>query len=507
MNSRQTARTWATVGLLATALAFSGCGSQAASEDSASATSPSVSASPQRSYPDSIAWYLPAAQQATDSEIAFFTSATSVLAGEPVTIYSQTSAPATIAAYRITVANGAGGQEVLTPQPLNTVAQPAAVTDPDTRMVRAPWQPTGELDTTDWPPGLYLLQVQAGGKGRNIPFVVRDADLSGKVVYVAGDTTWQAYNTWGGRSLYTGPNGFGDRSYAVSFDRPYSAKDWDIWNDYDVSLVRTITEADANIGYTTVAAIAADPKSVQGAEGILSNGHDEYWPLDYRTALEEARDSGTDLAFLGANAGFWRVRLADSDLGKDRVVIGYKSASLDPVKNSPETTARSRDLPEAMPESRLVGQLYDCFPSKGDATITEPGFFLFDGTNVAAGSKIPGLIGNESDRAYADADTPRPIQVPAISQVSCKSGTTYSTMVYYTVPSGAGVFSTGTMNWTRALTGPSGQFGLTQASTDFVRAVTLNLVTDMAAGQMGSKHPAQDDFESLRALGNANNAG
>jgi hypothetical protein len=34
------------------------------------------------------------------------------------------------------------------------------------------------------------------------------------------NTTWHAYNRWGGTSLYRGPTGFADRAYAVSLDRP-----------------------------------------------------------------------------------------------------------------------------------------------------------------------------------------------------------------------------------------------------------------------------------------------
>jgi hypothetical protein len=42
----------------------------------------------------------------------------------------------------------------------------------------------------------------SAGKKRNVPLLVRSTDTRGKIVLVAGDTTWQAYNSWGGRSLY-----------------------------------------------------------------------------------------------------------------------------------------------------------------------------------------------------------------------------------------------------------------------------------------------------------------
>ena len=46
-------------------------------------------------------------------------------------------------------------------------------------------------------------------------------------------TTWQAYNAYGGRSLYVGPgtvrvgeSGAPNRSRVVSFDRPYDQRGW-----------------------------------------------------------------------------------------------------------------------------------------------------------------------------------------------------------------------------------------------------------------------------------------
>jgi len=358
------------------------------------------------------------------------------------------------------------------------------------------------FDTTGWPAGFYLLHVEAEGTARNVPVVVRSEDLTGTVAFIAGDLTWQAYNDWGGRSLYGGSSGFSDRAYGASFDRPYSA-DWQIWFDFDIPIVRVLETADVPVGYTTVSAVAADPDSLLGAAGAISNGHDEYWTVDYRRALTQARDTGTDIAFLGANAGYWRVRLAAGEGGSDRMVVGYKSAMLDPVKGDPQTTVRFRDDPAADPELDLIGQFYDCFPSRGDATIIEPGFFLFADTGVQQGSSIPGLIGIESDRAYARADTPRPIQIPALSQASCKDGTTISTMTYYTAASGAGVFATGTMNWGPALGGAT-RGGLTSEATAFTRTVTTNLARAMAAGPMGLRHPAEDDFAVLEELPQTN---
>lgn len=495
---------------LAGAALLAGCATsdaQLSPQSSAQDAATSASASPSPTYPVSSDWVIDPSAEATDQQVAAFTGASSVAPGDELDVYISAAGSAEVSVYRLGPYEGKGAVQVLAPTPVNTALQTAVASDPTTKATSAPWDVSTTLQTDQWPPGLYFLHVSSGGVARNVPFVVRDTDLAGKVVFVAGDTTWQAYNSWGGKSLYKGANGFADRSYAVSFDRPYSSADWQIWYDFDVSVISALQETSAPIGYTSVTAITADPDSLDGAAGVISNGHDEYWPLPYRDALVQARDAGTNLAFLGANAGYWRVRLEDTATGPDRLMVGYKSAALDPVSGARDTTARYRDNPQPLPETTVVGQLYDCYPSAGDVTITQPDFFLFAGTGVQKGTDIPGLVGNESDRAYATADTPRPIQVPAVSTATCKDTTTYSTMVYYTVPSGAGVFSTGTMNWGRAMSGPTESFGLTQATTDFTRTVTRTLAENMAAGPMGKAHPAQDDYSVIAALPNVNNAG
>lgn len=444
-------------------------------------------------------WQIPDGLQVSDDQWGVYTGASAVLPGEQLTIHTSAAGQVTASAFRMGGYGGAGG--ALVGSQLSFTAPGYDQTPQIDTTLRAPyagWPAAASMDTTGWPAGLYLLKVSAQGGEVNVPFTVRSADLNGAVAFIAGDTTWAAYNDWGGRSLYGGPGGFADRSYGASFDRPY-ATDWQIWYEFDVPIVRVLEEAGVPIGYTTVTAIAQEPESLRGAAGAISNGHDEYWPLRYRQALLDARDSGTNLAFLGANAGYWRVRLGEGVGGPARMVIGYKDATLDPVKNSPETTVRLRDEPAPMPEVDVIGQLYDCFPARGDAEITEPTFFLFAGTGVTEGSRVPGLIGIESDRAFARPDTPRPIQVPALSQISCKDSTTYSTMTYYGVASGAGVFATGTMNWGPALAGAR-RNGLTEVATEFTTRVTTNLAQQMADGPMARSHPPQDDYDVIAAL-------
>ena len=88
----------------------------------------------------------------------------------------------------------------------------------------APWQPSLTVPTTGWPPGSYLLRLDAStGVQSYVPMVIRSPSTAGRVVLVSAVTSYQAYNGWGQYSLYGGPGGsFADRGRRVTFDRPIS---------------------------------------------------------------------------------------------------------------------------------------------------------------------------------------------------------------------------------------------------------------------------------------------
>ncbi|MCU0294677.1 MAG: hypothetical protein MUD05_01330 [Candidatus Nanopelagicales bacterium] len=396
----------------------------------------------------------------------------SVGIGAPLQLHVSAASPWRASVYRIGYFAGKGATKVA--EVSGPKRQFAGIeVDSRTRAVSVDWPVAAEIDTTGWASGLYTVVVRSNDGGTNIPFVVRADTAAGKVAIIAASMTWQAYNVWGGASLYRNIGGdFAGRSYAVSYSRPYDHSLWGapIAMGFDVPVARFADEVGIDHVWFTNADIARDPGLLDGASGVVSTGHDEYWPQSYRRALIAARDAGSSLAFLGANAGYWRVGLRGDE------VYCAKDAGIQP-KN-----IRWRDL--GKPESAVVGVLYDAFPVSGPMVIREPGFALFDGIKVSRGTSFPGLIGIESDRYYPGQQTPSQIEVPTLSPVTCRGKGTWSTMAYYGVPSGAKVFATGTMNWTRSLTGPSAKKGITGASSDFSRAVTANLLEGMADGSL-----------------------
>lgn len=443
-------------------------------------------------------WVINESEAAPPSLIEGYAGRESIVPGEVLPLFVSTRADSWRArVFRIGAYEGKGGALVAEAGPFRGWAQGGPRSDSRTRLVDAPWKRSAELDTTGWPEGQYLIHLVAGGKAAYVPLVVRSTSAEGKVVVISSTTTMAAYNLWGGRNLYGNEaKTFDARSFAVSLDRPVASANIPFLMSYEVSLARAAEAAGVPLAWMTNVDVTLDPKMITGARGLVSPGHDEYWSVPYRDALVRLRDQGGNLAFAGANAGYWRVRLDDSDNGPGRRIVCYKSAALDPRGGAEDTTARWRDSPRPQPENEVVGMLYDAFPAKGNLRITDPDFFLFSGTGVREGQTLLNLVGDEIDRFYPLENTPRPIQLPAVSPVTCRGNRTWSTMSYYTTQSGAGVFAAGTMNWTRALPRPDGGTG-DKSAKEFVAGVTRNLLREMAEGPMGRSHPARDDSQRV----------
>lgn len=377
--------------------------------------------------------------------------------------------------------------------------QPAPVFSPyETRTVVAPWERDLTIDTTGWEPGFHVIRLETDtGWEVQVPYVVTSPSAEGTVALVAPITTWQAYNQWGGYSLYAGANG-DTRSHAVSFDRPYNGATGA--NDYRTAALPIVVRAEATgapLSYFTNVDLHTTPGALDGARGYVSMGHDEYWTTTMRQAVLDARDAGTNLAFLSANTMYWRVRLEARPTGAARVVVGYRhDAHLDPLQGSPETTAMFRDAPVPRPEHDLLGMQYECYPVDTDYVIATPGWWGFRGTGVRRGDHVRGLVGPEADRVYPDARLPRPLQVLAHSPYSCRGVTTSSQSVYYSAASGAGVFNAGTLRWGCAMVDRC-ERPLGGATMRFTRTVTGTLVEEFARGPVGRRHPARDNVDAF----------
>jgi hypothetical protein len=433
-------------------------------------------------------------------EIEGFADRVSVLPGEPFRLFVSTTAPGYIVtAYRMGWYGGALARAVWASPHQKGTKQAAAKTTGKTHTVTAPWKPSLTVATNGWPEGAYLLRLDAdSGAQRYVPITVRSRGAAGKVVILNGTTTWQAYNMWGGRDLYKGPGGFGGRSRAVSFDRPYDGNGAAKFLSFEQPAIALAEKTGVPLAYATDNDLHRDPRLLDGARALVTLGHDEYWSAAMRDRVTRARDAGTNLAFLGANAVNRHIRFESTGLGADRLVVCYKDADEDPAKDPADKTQDWRLPPKPRPESALIGIMYTCFPADGAWTVRRPKNWLFAGTGAHEGERFPGVIGPESDALTSGGPTPRPIEVLAHSTIGCGTFTTTSDATYYTAKSGAGVFATGTMRWVCAMRGKACGHGVTGRAGRFVSRVTENMLRGFAAGPAGRAHPAADDLGAVK---------
>lgn len=441
--------------------------------------------------------------------IAGYASPISVLPGQPVTLYVSTSAPSFhVQAFRMGWYQGMEGRQIWRSAQTPGRRQSAPVMRPAaTNTVETFWQSSLTVPTRGWAPGDYLLRLDASnGHQSFVPLTVRATSARGKVVIISPVTTWQAYDTWGCCDLYEGGDGsFNSRSRAASFDRPYNMQNGA--GEFLRGQLGVVAEAERlrlPLDYVTDIDLQTIPHLLDGARAVVSVGHDEYWSPQMRAAVTAARNAGTNLAFLGANAIFRRIRLGSTHLGPDRLVINYKIASEDPLygRDNAAVTADWPAPPDARPESSLLGAQYACLPQTPHVpgVIVDAERWLFAGAHVHVGEKLPGLIGTETDAVQPAYPTPRPIEVLLHSPTDCPNDTpAFADASYYVAPSGAGVFDAGTIAWSCAVA-PSCP-PVTARTHQVVRTVTDNLLTAFAKGPAGREHPAHDNLVQLGIIG------
>jgi hypothetical protein len=442
-----------------------------------------------------------------DDAIVGYTDKSSITPGESFNLHvSTTGSSFQVFAFRVGWYRGDQARLVWRSGDIRGKQQGDPLFASATRTISTDWEPMLTVATGGWPEGAYLLRLDAdNGHQRYVPLVLRSTDGAGKTVIVHAPETWQAYNTWGGYDLYNGEDGSYDtRSLIVSFNRPYDGDGAVRFMVYERAFVVLAERTGIPLAYTTGVAIEQDPSILNGATAIYTLGHDEYWTPQRRAAVTQARDAGTNVAFMGANTCFRRVRLTDADRG----VICYKSdVAQDPLYRTDPALATTdyRAEPAPDPESSMTGVIYEGYPVDAPYVIYQPDHWLYAGTGVQKGQSFEHLVGVEFDRVNLGYPTPRPIEVLAHSPVVCEGENDHSDTAYYTTSSGAGVFASGTMRWVESMMaghrGDGPDHNISPATGQFVTHVNTNLLLGFARGPAREHYPAaKDNLEALYLL-------
>lgn len=271
-----------------------------------------------------------------------------------------------------------------------------------------------------WKSGYYHVTFKAedgGGKffqrGRRTVesscfFIVRAAQpgKNSKILLQLSTNTYNAYNNWGGFSLYSYNGRANVQGHRVSFQRP-PASQFSNWEQPFVAW------AESN-GYVFDFAANSDlefrPDDLKAYKLVLSVGHDEYWSALMRDHLEAFIKSGGNVAFFSGNTCCWQVRSEDAG----QALVSWKQwYNLDPLYRSGDpkllSTLWSHHL-VARPENQLtgVGFLFGGYhrshgqfmEGKASYTVHHPEHWLFEGTGLKRGDEFGGkdtIVGYECD--------------------------------------------------------------------------------------------------------------
>jgi hypothetical protein len=445
-----------------------------------------------------------------------FATDISVNAGQTISFKVSTNASSwRMYIYRLGYYQGNDGRFITSISPSVAVPQiqPSCLTDSSTGLVdcgnwaiSASW--TVPSNATS---GVYfgrLVRLDTGEAGALI-FVVRNDSSHSDILVQTSDTTWQAYNDWGGNSLYVGnPAG---RAYKVSYNRPvntlkdffsneYNMLHWLEANGYDVSYF-TGVDADRNGSVIIQHRV------------FMSVGHDEYWSRSQRANVEAGRAAGVNLAFLSGNEVGWKTRWEASIDGTNtpfRTLVCYKesfaNALIDP-QDPPTWTGLWRDprfSPPAdgdRPENALTGTISDVTaPSNDPITVPQDDARMRFWRNTSVAALAPGqfatlptgVLGYEWDENLENGFQPAgliPLSTTTRTEQNyvyyspdsgyyAAPGTATHHLSLYRAPSGALVFSAGTIHWSWGIDDDHVGFSGSTANLP-MRQANVNLLADM----------------------------
>jgi Domain of unknown function (DUF4082)/Bacterial Ig-like domain/Bacterial Ig domain len=455
---------------------------------------------------------------AGDANIQGFATEISVNRGQVVRFKIDTnSTNYRLEIYRLGYYGGLGARLITTVQPSAPLPQnqPACLTDSSTGLVDCGnWRESASWAVpSNATSGIYIAKLvrEAGVSGvSHIVFIVRDDSGASDLLFQTSDTTWQAYNSYGGNSLYTGaPAG---RAYKVSYNRPFNTRagetshDWLFDSEYP--MVRWLEANGYNVSYFT--GVDTDRRGAEILEHdvFLSVGHDEYWSGTQRANVENARNAGVHLAFFSGNIMFWKTRWESSIDGSatpSRTLVCYKEthagAKIDPLPNVWTGTWRDPRLsPPAdggQPENALIGTIF-MVNDGADTDIKVPeaiGKFRF-WRNTTVATQSPGqsaTVGSGTVSYEWDEDLNNGFRPNGLIRLSTNTvnvpsylldyGSTYGdgtathSLTMYRHSSGALVFSAATTRWSWGLDDEHDQSGMPEDIR--VRQATVNLLADM----------------------------
>ncbi len=272
----------------------------------------------------------------------------------------------------------------------------------------------------DWRSGYYVatLRAEDGGgtythRGRrtaqsDLHFVVRAANpgRDGKILFQLAANTYNAYNNWGGFSLYAYNGRAKNQGSRVSFHRPGGSQFYNWEHAFVVWAERNGYALDYAVNYD----LEHLPALLDNYKLVVSVGHDEYWSGPMRDALEVFIGRGGNATFFSGNSVCWQVRSEDNG---NALTCWKQNYFTDPVFKTGDYKTLSSLWSHHLvkrPENTLtgVGFLWGGYRKShgqfmddpAEFTVHRPDHWVFAGTNLKRDDKFGGkdtIVGYECD--------------------------------------------------------------------------------------------------------------
>jgi hypothetical protein len=453
--------------------------------------------------PGTSAWHL---QNHRGPDIAGYANTTAATVGDQVHLQVDTAAKHFhVEAYRLGYYGGAQARLVWRSNEIAGVKQQTCPRTPGINRVECHWPTTTTIPiTAQWPPGAYLLKLVADpGRQKYVPLTVWDPSSQAAYVIDSSVFTWQAWNTYGGYSMYGGgPPGvdptYEDRARVMSYDRPYTNGDGAgelIFNE--LPLISFMEQRGLDVTYWTDVTFHEHPQLIRNHRAYLSLGHAECWSNAERAAAVDGIKHGVNFVFFAASPILRHVRVQPDRFGvADREMVDYRDPDADPIihKHPKEATGNTWEQPPAAaPSSEITGNTYGGYNIDFPLVIADAKAWPFAHTGLHNGDALPHVVQFDFDGYNPDEPNPPAVQIMAHSPVSgdsVMSWASYADLTYYTDRhSHAGVLATGTNDWINALNPcPSGRHE--RCPTRYIRAITGNVLRVFGAGPAGLTHPS-----------------
>ena len=345
--------------------------------------------------------------------VAGYTDKVSYAPGDVVRLHVSTNAPAFSASI---VRHG------LKPEKLHEQKNIAGKEHPvpeDASSMGCRWPESHSLKIpADWKSGYYTVGLSAVSGGDGEPratanaacyFVVRAADpgKTSQILLQLSTNTYNAYNNWGGFSLYAYNGRGGNQGHRVSFQRPPASQ----FSNWEQPFVDWAEKAGVALEFAANSDLEFHPEILSKYKLILSVGHDEYWSAPMRDHLEKYIAGGGNVAFFSGNTCCWQVRSED---GGNALTCWKQNYPSDPVYGARAgyatlSTLWSHHLLKR-PENQLTGvgflwggyhkshgQLMD---ASGAFTVHRPDHWLYAGSGLKRGDSFGArdtIVGYECD--------------------------------------------------------------------------------------------------------------